>query len=90
MRYQNVSERDGERCRGFKGQRVFLGLWRATNPGTPPQPDWEHKHDEAMLTGVPDQILEENNCWEAKECLNCKKKKRKKDKRKMIKMEDTK
>lgn len=35
--------------------------WSSTNPVTTPQPDWEHKHDMATLTGVPDQILEENN-----------------------------
>lgn len=86
MRYQNVRERRRE-VQG--GSKVRGCSWVCGVPQTPPQPDWEHKHDEAMLTGVPDQILEENNCWEAKECLNCKKK-RKKDKRKMIKMEDTK
>lgn len=27
----------------------------------PPKSDREHKHDKAMLVGVPDQILQENN-----------------------------
>lgn len=48
--------------------------WSSTNPVTPPQPDWEHKHDMAMLGGVPDQILEENNRWRPKNVLTAKKK----------------
>lgn len=40
--------------------------WSSTNPVTPPQPDWEHKHDMATLAGVPDQILEENNRWKSR------------------------
>ncbi len=47
--------------------------WGSTNPETPPQPDWEHKHDEAMLTGVPDHVLEENNRWRPRNVSTAKK-----------------
>lgn len=59
-----------------------------TNPVTPPQPDWEHKHDEAALTRVPDQILEENNGWRPRNVFSCQKE-RQGGGRTMRKTEDT-
>lgn len=63
---------------------------RSTNPVTPPQPNWEHKHDEAALTGVPDQILEENNGWRPRNVFSCQKERRGgRKKRDVMKTEDT-
>lgn len=50
-----------EGCGRFIGQ---IGLLHKLT--SPPQSDWEYKHDKATLTGVPDQILEENTQWKAK------------------------
>lgn len=62
------------------------GGWGSTNPVTPPQPDWEHKHDKATLSREPDQVLEDNNRWRPKNVFTARETE---GKRKMIKMEDS-
>lgn len=51
----------------------------STNSTTPPQAYWEHKHDKATLTRVPDQILEENNRWRPRNVITVKMKDREKE-----------
>lgn len=53
---------------------IWVGTSKSTP--TPPQPDYEHKHDKAMLCGVPDQMLEKNIHQRPKNVLAAKKKER--------------
>lgn len=43
-----------------------------------PKSDREHKHDKAMLVGVPDQILQENNPERLRNVKSLREKKKKK------------